>query len=79
MLNVVAMGAVEGLPITWHYYLLIDPQGRRAAISFTMENALADRFGEADRLILDEFRFEEPKNSPSAPDTKSASRPRFPK
>ena len=76
MLNVIAMGAVEGLPITWNYYLLIDSQGRRAAISFTMENALADRFGEADRLIIDEFRFEEPKSSPSAPNSKSASRPR---
>jgi hypothetical protein len=78
MLNVVAMGAVEGLPITWNYYLLIDPKGRRAAVSFTMENALADRFGEADRLIIDEFRFHEPKNAAASPNAKSASRPRFP-
>ncbi|MEX2138213.1 MAG: hypothetical protein WD894_03050 [Pirellulales bacterium] len=57
LLHVVAIGTVSELPITWHYYLLINRSGQRAAISFTMENALADRFGEADRLVLDGFRF----------------------
>jgi hypothetical protein len=60
MLHAVALGAVAEVPITWHYYLLIDEAGQRAAISFTMEDALADRFGEADRLVLDEFRFDLP-------------------
>jgi hypothetical protein len=57
MLHVVAMGTVSELPITWHYYLLINEAGQRAAISFTMENALADRFGAADQFVLDGFRF----------------------
>jgi hypothetical protein len=60
MLHVIALGAVAEVPITWHYYLLIDEAGQRAAISFTMEDSLADRFGEADRLVLDEFRFDPP-------------------
>ncbi len=59
MLHAVAHGAVSDLPIVWHYYLLIDRQGRRAALSFTMEGRLLERFGEADRLILNEFRFSE--------------------
>jgi hypothetical protein len=57
LLNVVAMGTVSDLPITWHYYLLINRSGQRAAISFTLENSVADRFGQADQLVLDHFRF----------------------
>ena len=60
MLHAIALGAVAEVPITWHYYLLIDETGQRAAISFTMEDTLADRFGQADRLVLDEFRFDPP-------------------
>jgi hypothetical protein len=66
LLHVVAIGAVSELPITWHYYLLINQAGQRAAISFTMENALADRFGEADRLVLDGFRFADQKQASAA-------------
>jgi len=58
---------------------LIDPEGRRAAISFTMENALADRFGDADRLVIDEFRFQAPKSALPASTTKSAGRSRLPR
>jgi hypothetical protein len=57
LLHVVATGAVSELPITWHYYLLINQAGQRAAVSFTMENLVADRFGVADQLVLDHFRF----------------------
>jgi hypothetical protein len=70
MLHVVALGAVADVPITWHYYLLIDGAGQRAAISFTMEDKLADRFGAADRLVLDEFRFDPPQ-------VRTASQPRI--
>jgi hypothetical protein len=83
MLHVVAGGAVSDLQIEWHYYLLIDPAGRRAAISFTMEKELTERFGNAARLIVDEFRFdagkgvdrkgEDAKSDPA----KSAARPRI--
>lgn len=66
LLHVVAIGTVSELPITWHYYLLINQAGQRAAISFTMENALADRFGEADRLVLDGFRFAAEKSHSAA-------------
>ncbi|HJS08465.1 MAG TPA: hypothetical protein VJ809_12425 [Pirellulales bacterium] len=70
MLQVVALGAVAEVPITWHYYLLINEAGQRAAISFTMEDTLADRFGAADRLVLDEFRFD-------PPPVRTASQPRI--
>jgi hypothetical protein len=70
MLHAVALGAVAEVPITWHYYLLIDESGRRAAISFTMEDSLADRFLAADRMLLDEFRFD-------PPPTRTASQPRI--
>jgi hypothetical protein len=60
MLHAVALGTVADVPITWHYYLMIDEAGQRAAISFTMEDTLADRFKQADRLLLDEFRLESP-------------------
>jgi hypothetical protein len=57
LLHAAAHGRVSDVPIVWHYYLLIDEQGRRAALSFTMEAKLLERFGDADRLIIDEFRF----------------------
>jgi hypothetical protein len=57
MLHVTAAGSASELPITWQYYLLIDETGRRAAISFTMEDTMAERFGAADTLIVDQFRF----------------------
>jgi hypothetical protein len=66
MLHVVAVGTVSELPITWNYYLLINQAGQRAAISFTMENALADRFGQADQLVVDGFQFIPPKPASAA-------------
>lgn len=57
LLRTVALGTVSDLPIVWHYYLLIDRQGRRAAITFTMESGVAERFADADHVILDGFRF----------------------
>jgi hypothetical protein len=68
LLHVVAMGTVSDLPISWHYYLLINQTGQRAAVSFTMENSVADRFSGADQLVIDAFLF-----SPEKP--ASAARP----
>jgi hypothetical protein len=56
LLHVVAIGTVSELPITWHYYLLVGKDGQRAAVSFTMENSVADRFAGADQLVVDGFR-----------------------
>jgi hypothetical protein len=63
LLDVVAGGNVSDVPITWHYFLLIGEAGERAAISFTMEDALADRFGEADQLVVEQFRFNKSRQS----------------
>lgn len=51
--RVVAEGNIEGLPIEWRYYLVHHPDGRRVAVAFTVESALSERLGEADRELVD--------------------------
>jgi hypothetical protein len=53
VLRVVAAGTASDLPIEWRYYLAIDPEGRRVALTFTMESNLADRFADADQMIVE--------------------------
>jgi hypothetical protein len=52
-LRVTASGIVSELPIEWHYYLRIDPQGRRVALTFTLEQSLAERFEAADETLVE--------------------------
>jgi hypothetical protein len=51
--RVVSVGTAEGLPFRWIHYVLGDPDGRRAAVTFMLEASLADRFGAADRDLVD--------------------------
>ncbi len=64
VLRVVAHGSVRGksaeLPIRWTYCHVADKQGRQAALTFTVEQELLERFADADRPILDSLRFAEP-------------------
>ena len=53
LLKVVAAGTASDLPIEWRYYLAIDPEGRRVALTFTMESNLVDRFANADQIIVE--------------------------
>ncbi len=53
LLKVVAAGTASDLPIEWRYYLAIDPEGRRVALTFTMESSLVDRFANADQMIVE--------------------------
>lgn len=62
--NVVVEGSVpvtldkqeQELPIHWIYYLLSDGQGRRLVVAFVVEASLLERFGGADRELLDSLR-----------------------
>ena len=53
LLKVVAEGTASDLPIEWRYYLAIDPEGRRVALTFTMESSLVDRFADADSMMIE--------------------------
>jgi hypothetical protein len=53
LLRVVAAGTASDLPIEWRYYLAIDPEGRRVALTFTMESNLAERFADSDQMIVE--------------------------
>jgi hypothetical protein len=53
LLKVVAEGAVADLPIQWRYYLAIDQEGRRIALTYTLEPKLIERFADADAMMID--------------------------
>jgi hypothetical protein len=57
ILRVVATGRTGELPIDWMYYHLADDHGHRAAVVFTLESGLADRFAHLDRELVAAFRF----------------------
>jgi hypothetical protein len=57
ILRVVATGKTGDLPIDWMYYHLADDHGHRAALVFTLESSLADRFAHLDRELVAAFRF----------------------
>jgi hypothetical protein len=50
-------GKVSDLQIRWRYYLVTAADGRRASAVFTMEEDLVDRFGTADRPIIETLEF----------------------
>lgn len=50
--RVVAQGAVSELPIEWRYYLLVAPDGGQVSLAITVEQALAERLGDADQQLL---------------------------
>ena len=57
----VAEGEVSGLPIQWIYYLVTSADGgQQAALAFTLEPSLAQRFAAADRELLARLRFTTP-------------------
>jgi len=60
VLRLVAHGVVGELPIEWVYYLVADPQGKRVSLAFTYEQTLGERFGQADRALVNQLRMTEP-------------------
>jgi len=57
ILRVVVAGKTGDLPIQWTYYHLSDDHGRRAALVFTIESNLVERYPQIDRELIDGFRF----------------------
>jgi hypothetical protein len=57
VLRIQVSGMVSEIPVNWIHYHLSSPQGRRAAIAFTLETDLLERFAENDRLMVDTFEF----------------------
>lgn len=73
MLKVIVSGTVSDLPIQWRYYLAIAPDGRRLALSYTMENDLVERFADADTAMTESIEFDEAEPTPAVGSTKSDS------
>jgi hypothetical protein len=52
-LGVIATGEVEGVPVEWRYYLVAADGLRQATVSVTVEQAMLEKFGDADKSIVD--------------------------
>jgi len=78
-LRVIVSGTTSDLPIQWTYYHLSDDAGNRAALVFTIEGNLVERFAQIDRELIAAFRFQAGKQPTPAeskgPELKSAARP----
>ena len=61
--QVIAAGTSAELPIEWHYYLVADPEGHQASVTFTVEQPLVERVGAVDLEMLATMEF---RNSPAA-------------
>ena len=58
VVRVASTGTAEGLPFHWIHYVLSDGEGRRASVTFMLEESLRKRFGDADRALVDGLRLE---------------------
>ena len=59
--RVVVHGTASDLAMRWIYYLVAEPQGRQVALTFTVEQKLAERFADADKPMVQSLRFAEAK------------------
>jgi len=57
VLRVRAVGVASEIPIVWLFYHVSNDQGRQAAVSFTMESEMQERFAEGDRTLVESFQF----------------------
>jgi hypothetical protein len=60
--RVAVSGTSSEIAMRWVYYLVTDPLGRQAALTFTVEQELAERFGDADKAMVQSLRFSEPES-----------------
>jgi hypothetical protein len=61
VLESIASGSAQELPIEWRYYLVHDRQGRALTMIFTLEAPLVQQFHDQDKPIVDSVEFLEPK------------------
>jgi hypothetical protein len=57
ILRISVSGMASEISIQWVYYHISNDQGRRAAMAFTFESELVERFAEADRTLVESFQF----------------------
>lgn len=56
VVRVVADGRADGLDFRWIHYVLSDPEGRRLAATFMVQEPMVKRFGTADCDLIDGVR-----------------------
>lgn len=61
VLRVVVRGTASDMPFVWNYYHIADQQGRQMSFAFIIEEKYLERFGKADRELIDSLRFIEVK------------------
>jgi hypothetical protein len=52
-LGVITVGEVEDVPVEWRHYLVAAEGMRQVSVSVTVEQSLLERFGDADKSIID--------------------------
>jgi len=67
--RVTATGTVKELAIEWRYYLLADAEGHQAMFAFTLEQDLAERFGDADEQLVGSLTLTQPPTETAAKPT----------
>lgn len=76
IVRVVAAGRAGDLPFRWIHAVLTDGQGHRLAVTCLLEASMTERFGDADRLLVDGIRL--PAAQPADPDTTGDREARLP-
>lgn len=61
ILRTAIQGKASDVPMHWIYYHISDPAGHQAVIYFIMEEKNIERFGDADKKLVESFRFTEEK------------------
>ncbi|MGC4002654.1 MAG: hypothetical protein QM811_05760 [Pirellulales bacterium] len=56
-LKVVCEGVVEQVPVLWVSYLFEGPEGYRVSTTISFEDSMLEKFGEADKAILETLEF----------------------
>ncbi len=56
-LRLLVSGIESNIPVNWLYYHLTSSDGRRLTVVFTLEQDVADEFGDADRSLVEQVRF----------------------
>jgi hypothetical protein len=57
ILRVEAIGNVDGLEITWRYFLVLDGTGRQVVFAFTCETPMLERLGTAAETMVSTLRW----------------------
>jgi len=77
IVRVVATGRAGELPFRWIHAVLTDDDGHRLAVTCLLEASLVERFGDADRRLVDGIRL--PPASPASPEATGDREARLPR